>query len=156
MASPRCWAGWLFASSRTASAWCARTWRAASRTSTSRSGARAVAMVADQEPPTSEQKYWTRFLNRDTAFYLGPEEIARVTRFPVFFISMRRTGRGYYEMRIEPLAAAGEVLSTGALTERYARLVEQQIHDAPSDWPWSHKRWKLRRSVYQSRARQES
>ena len=117
---------------------------------------RAVAMVADQEPTTSEHKYWTRFLNRDTAFYLGPEEIARVTRFPVFFISMRRTGRGYYEMRIEPLAEAGEVLSTGALTERYARLVEQQIHDAPSDWPWSHKRWKLRRSVYQSRARQES
>ncbi|TLY72575.1 MAG: lipid A biosynthesis acyltransferase [Gammaproteobacteria bacterium] len=117
---------------------------------------RAVAMVADQEPTTSEHKYWTRFLNRDTAFYLGPEEIARVTRFPVFFISMRRTGRGYYEMRIEPLAEAGEVLSPGALTERYARLVEQQIHDAPSDWPWSHKRWKLRRSVYQSRARQES
>src|SRR5439155_889028 len=76
---------------------------------------RAVAMVADQEPTTSEHKYWTRFLNRDTAFYLGPEEIARVTRFPVFFISMRRTGRGYYEMRIEPLAEAGEVLSSGAL-----------------------------------------
>jgi Kdo2-lipid IVA lauroyltransferase/acyltransferase len=117
---------------------------------------RAVAMVADQEPTTSEHKYWTRFLNRDTAFYMGPEEIARVTRFPVFFISMRRTGRGYYEMRIEPLAEAGEVLSTGALMERYARRVERQIHDAPADWPWSHKRWKLRRSVYQSRARQES
>jgi Kdo2-lipid IVA lauroyltransferase/acyltransferase len=117
---------------------------------------RAVAMVADQEPTTSEHKYWTRFLNRDTAFYMGPEEIARVTRFPVFFTSMRRTGRGYYEMRIEPLAEAGEVLSSGALTERYARRVERQIHDAPADWPWSHKRWKLRRSVYQSRARQES
>src|SRR6266404_7759759 len=34
---------------------------------------RAVAMVADQEPTTSEHKYWTGFLNRDTAFYLGPE-----------------------------------------------------------------------------------
>src|SRR5690349_11130835 len=29
---------------------------------------RAVAMVADQEPTTSERKHWTRFLNRDTAF----------------------------------------------------------------------------------------
>ena len=118
-----------------------------------RSVVRAVAMVADQEPTTSEHKYWTRFLNRDTAFYMGPEEIARVTRFPVFFIFMRRTARGYYEMRMEPLVEAGEVLSTGALMERYARLVERQIHDAPPDWPWSHKRWKLRRSVYQSRAR---
>lgn len=112
---------------------------------------RAVAMVADQEPRTSEHKYWTRFLNRDTAFYLGPEEIARVTRFPVFFIGMRRTGRGYYQMEFVPLAAAGQKLPSGDLTERYARLVEAQIHASPPDWPWSHKRWKLKKSVYQTR-----
>ena len=113
---------------------------------------RAVAMVADQEPTKSERKYWTRFLNRDTAFYMGPEEIARTTRFPVFFIAMRRTARGYYEMEFQPLSTAGQSLPSGALTERYARLVEGQIHSAPPDWPWSHKRWKLKKSVYQSRA----
>lgn len=114
---------------------------------------RAVAMVADQEPTTSEHKYWTRFLGRDTAFYMGPEEIARVTRFPVFFIAMRRTARGHYEMEFQPLTQGGEVGASGELTERYARLVEEQIHAAPPDWPWSHKRWKLKRSVYQARAR---
>jgi KDO2-lipid IV(A) lauroyltransferase len=112
---------------------------------------RAVAMVADQEPTRSERKYWTRFLNRDTAFYMGPEEIARVTRFPVFFIAMRRRARGYYEMEFLPLAAAASALPPGALTERYARLVEEQIRAAPPDWPWSHKRWRLRKSVYQDR-----
>ena len=112
---------------------------------------RAVAMVADQEPTRSERKYWTRFLNRDTAFYMGPEEIARVTRFPVFFIAMRRRARGYYEMEFLPLAPAGGALAPGALTERYARLVEEQIRAAPPDWPWSHKRWRLKKSVYQDR-----
>jgi KDO2-lipid IV(A) lauroyltransferase len=111
---------------------------------------RAIAMVADQEPTTSEHKHWTRFLNRDTAFYMGAEEIARVTRYPVFFIAMRRTGRGFYEMEFVPLATGKETLPSGQLTERYARLVEQQIHAAPPDWPWSHKRWKLKRSLYQS------
>ncbi|GAC1455665.1 MAG: lysophospholipid acyltransferase family protein [Steroidobacteraceae bacterium] len=115
--------------------------------------ARAIAMVADQEPTTSETRHWTRFLNRDTAFYLGPEEITRVTRFPVFFIQMRRLARGRYEMRFQPLAQGGEVLPAGALTERYARLVEEQIRAAPPDWPWSHKRWRLKKSVYQGRAR---
>jgi Kdo2-lipid IVA lauroyltransferase/acyltransferase len=115
--------------------------------------ARAIAMVADQEPTTSETKHWTRFLNRDTAFYLGPEEITRVTRFPVFFIAMRRVARGQYEMSFQPLAQGGEALPAGALTERYARLVEQQIRAAPPDWPWSHKRWRLKKSVYQSRSR---
>jgi KDO2-lipid IV(A) lauroyltransferase len=114
---------------------------------------RAIAMVADQEPTTSETKHWTRFLNRDTAFYLGPEEITRVTRFPVFFIHMRRLARGHYEMRFQPLAQGGETLPSGALTERYARLVEEQIRAAPPDWPWSHKRWRLKKSVYQSRPR---
>ena len=109
---------------------------------------RAVAMVADQEPTTSEHKHWTRFLNRDTAFYMGPEEIARVTRFPVFFLGMRRTGRGFYELRFVPLSSPGESLKPGELTERYVRLVEQQIRDAPPDWPWSHKRWKLKKSLY--------
>jgi len=109
---------------------------------------RAIAMVADQEPRTSEHKHWTRFLNRDTAFYVGAEEIARVTRFPVFFVGMRRTARGRYEIDYRPLAAAGEALAPGELTERYARCVEAQIRAAPPDWPWSHKRWKLKKSVY--------
>jgi KDO2-lipid IV(A) lauroyltransferase len=109
---------------------------------------RAIAMVADQEPTTSEHKHWTRFLNRDTAFYMGPEEISRVTRFPVFFIEMRRTSRGNYEMAFQPLATPEEKLKPGEITERYARLVEAQIRAAPADWPWSHKRWKLKKSVY--------
>ncbi len=112
---------------------------------------RAVAMVADQEPTTSEHKHWTRFLNRDTAFYMGPEEIGRVTRYPVYFLGMRRTGRGSYELRVVPLSRPGESLKPGDLTERYARLVEQQIRDAPPDWPWSHKRWKLKKPLYQAR-----
>ena len=113
-----------------------------------REAVRAICMVADQEPTTSERKHWTRFLNRDTAFYMGPEEIARVTRLPAFFIQMRRTSRGHYDIELQPLSAAG---AAGDLTERYARLVEDQIRASPPDWPWSHKRWKLKRNLYGKR-----
>jgi len=113
-----------------------------------RKDVRAIAMVADQEPTTSEHKHWTRFLNRETAFYMGAEEIARVTRYPAFFITMRRVSRGHYEMGLKPLSALGEVLAPGEFTERYARLVEEQIRAAPPDWPWSHKRWRLKKSLY--------
>jgi KDO2-lipid IV(A) lauroyltransferase len=110
--------------------------------------ARACAMVADQEPTTSEHKHWTRFLNRDTAFYMGAEEIARVTKYPAFFVGMKRLKPGYYRIDVQPLTTPGEKLSTGTMTERYARLVEAQIRDAPPDWPWSHKRWRLKKSLY--------
>jgi Kdo2-lipid IVA lauroyltransferase/acyltransferase len=109
---------------------------------------RAIAMVADQEPVSSERKHWLRFLNRDTAFFLGAEEIARTTRYATFFIRLERTARGHYQVEFVKLAAAGEQLPQGEFTARYAKMVEEQIRAAPADWPWSHKRWKLKKPLY--------
>ena len=114
---------------------------------------RAIAMVADQEPVTSDRKHWTTFLNRETAFYVGAEEIARVAKLPVFFVAMRRTSRGHYEMECQPLWEPTEVLQPGEFTERYVQRVEAQIRATPPDWLWAHKRWKLKKSIY---ARSES
>ena len=111
-------------------------------------GVRAVAMVADQEPVTSDYKWWTPFLNRLTAFYQGPEKIAQVTGFSVVFAAMRRIERGRYEVRFETLLEHRAPVEPGALTERYARLIEAQIRASPADWTWSHRRWKLRRPMY--------
>jgi KDO2-lipid IV(A) lauroyltransferase len=113
-----------------------------------RGAPRAIAMVADQEPVSSERKQWLRFLNRDTAFFLGPEEITRTTRYAAFFLRLRRVARGRYEVEFVKLAEAGEQLPPGEFTARYARLVEEQIRAAPADWPWSHKRWKLKKPLY--------
>jgi len=112
---------------------------------------RAICMIADQEPTKAEHKHWVRFLNRDSAFFVGTEEIARATGYPVFFARMRRLARGRYRMDFASLAAAGEVGAPGELTERYARAVEAQIRASPPDWPWSHKRWRLKKSLYGAR-----
>lgn len=112
---------------------------------------RAICMVADQEPTKAEHKHWVRFLNRDSAFFVGAEEIARVTRYPVFFGAMRRIARGRYRAELSLLAPAGNIGSVGELTERYAQRVEAQIRESPPDWPWSHKRWRLKRSLYGAR-----
>jgi len=111
---------------------------------------RAIALLADQEPVSSERKHWARFLNRDTAFFLGGEEIARTVRYAALFVNVRRVRRGCYEAELVPLVAAGESLPAGEFTMRYARLAEQQIRAAPADWPWSHKRWKLKKPLYGS------
>ena len=108
-----------------------------------RRDARAIAMVADQAPVSSDFKHWTAFLGQPTAFYMGPEKIAQATRFAVIFAGMRRLARGRYEVSCELLAPAGERAAGGELTERYARAVERQVLAAPADWLWSHRRWKL-------------
>jgi KDO2-lipid IV(A) lauroyltransferase len=102
-----------------------------------------LALMADQMPSSSGNRQWLRFLGTDTAFYPGPGEIARISGYAAFFVAMRRTARGRYECRIEPLAAAGERLEPAQFTARYARCVETQIRGAPADWTWAHRRWKL-------------
>lgn len=109
---------------------------------------RVISVIADQEPKTSEKRHWTRFLNRDTAFYMGPEEIARTTGYGALFVGMRRVKRGFYEVTFTPLSNAAERLEAGVFTERYARLTEELIHQSPPDWLWSHKRWKLKKPLY--------
>lgn len=109
---------------------------------------RGIAMLADQEPRTSDHQHWVKFLGRDTAFYMGPEQMARATRYAAVFVALRRVRRGWYEARFVPLAEAGERLAPGEFTERYARLVEQEILAAPADWTWGHRRWKTRRGLY--------
>jgi len=106
---------------------------------------RLVALVADQEPVASDRRHWTRFLNRDTAFFMGADVMATSLDYPVYFGALRRTRRGFYTASFELLRARGEQFAPGELTERYARRVERQIHESPADWPWSHKRWRLRR-----------
>ena len=69
-------------------------------------------------------------------------------RYAAFFVRNRRTARGHYEVEFLPLAAAGERLESGEFTSRFAGMVEEQIRSAPADWPWSHKRWKLKKPLY--------
>jgi Kdo2-lipid IVA lauroyltransferase/acyltransferase len=108
---------------------------------------RAIAMLADQSPRTSEHQRWVNFLGRDTAFYAGPEQMARATRYDAIYVSMRRVRRGHYVAECVPLAEGSEALAPGEFTERYARLVEMDLLAAPSEWTWGHRRWKHARST---------
>jgi KDO2-lipid IV(A) lauroyltransferase len=105
----------------------------------------AVAMHADQMPASSGRRQWLSFLGRDTAFYPGPAEIARLTGYAAFFVPMRRLSRGQYQVDFLPICAAGERLDPAVFTARYASLVEQMIRANPADWTWVHRRWKAAR-----------
>jgi KDO2-lipid IV(A) lauroyltransferase len=106
-----------------------------------------VCIVADQVPTSSPRRHWTQFLGQDTAFYMGPERLARVMRARVVAGRVRRLGRGRYEIAFEAISEPGKRLPAGELTERYARVLERWIRDDPPAWWWSHKRWKLRRTA---------
>lgn len=111
---------------------------------------RAVAMNADQAPVSTDQRYWTKFLGQDTAFYIGAEQIARATRLPMVYARTHRLRRGYYTVELISLWDGREATAANELTERYARVCEADVLKSPADWLWSYRRWRLKKPLYGS------
>jgi Kdo2-lipid IVA lauroyltransferase/acyltransferase len=109
---------------------------------------RALAMNADQAPISTDQRYWTKFLGQDTAFYIGAEQIARATRLPIIYLVMRRLRRGHYEVELRQLWDGRERTEPNQVTERYARACEADVLKNPADWLWSYRRWRLKKPLY--------
>ena len=128
-----------------------------------RKDVRAYALVADHTPKHDEEKHWTRFLNQDTAFFVGADKIAKILKAPVIYVAMRRDGPGRYNVELTLLAEPPYDRDSGPeIVERYARMLEQEIRRSPADWLWLHRKWKydkpltLRREVRSARGSRAS
>ncbi len=104
----------------------------------------ALGLISDQNPPRLPDSHWYRFLNRDTLFFEGGEQLAVKFGIPVFYISQRKVRKGYYEARMEMIYDGVEQVEQYEITERYVRLLERDIKECPEAWVWSHRRWKHR------------
>ena len=114
-----------------------------------KTGVHAFALVADQMPAFADEKYWTKFMGLESAFFVGSDTLARLTKGAVAFIGMRRIKRGYYEIDAKLLGEPPYEKEKNVLIEAYAREMEKYIRQYPSDWLWSHKRWKYNKAEYE-------
>ncbi len=102
-----------------------------------------IGLMSDQRPRQSQPTYWTTFLNMPTGFVTGAGKLTESLDCAVVFAEMRRVKRGYYEISLKPLALPPhEKDMAEELLEKFAREAEQAIIRQPSNWLWSHKRWK--------------
>lgn len=101
--------------------------------------------ISDQSPSNMRTCYWTTFLNQDTAFFTGAERYARANNAMVIYPKITELKHGYFTAEIIEITRDPNNLEFGAITEKYVRVIEQQIRENPSDWLWSHKRWKRKR-----------
>ncbi len=106
----------------------------------------AVFIVADQSPSGNDQDYWTQFLHQETAFFNGPEKMAKALNYAVLYVEVTRPKRGYYSIRFSPITLDPSQAAPNEITEKYARMLERAIVASPSNWLWSHRRWKHQRT----------
>lgn len=112
---------------------------------------RIFVMVADQAPIRSERSYWTTFMGREAAFYLGTEIIAKMTRFPVLFAQCHQRGLGRYTIEFHEVAQPPYDKDSHVITDAYVDNIERSIRAEPHSWLWSNRRWKRDRAAEQAR-----
>ena len=110
----------------------------------------AIVFGADQSPQfVKDNTYWTRFLNQDTPVMFGTEKYAVKHNLPVFFMSVAKVKRGFYETTFTLLEENPITSEYCSITEQHTRLLEKLIQEQPAHYLWTHKRWKHKRNRIQ-------
>ncbi|MEX6690474.1 lipid A biosynthesis acyltransferase [Danxiaibacter flavus] len=102
-----------------------------------------LALVADQSPGGAEHAYWTNFFGRMTAFVPGPEKGAKLNNTAIIMAGIKKKKRGYYHCELKLLTMEPRSLPNGEITREMIRFIEDGIREQPSNYLWSHKRWKI-------------
>ena len=104
-------------------------------------------MVGDQSPRKNSTKHWLTFLNQDTAFLIGADRIAKKSNQVVVFPAFKKIKRGSYEVEYKLITEEPKAVEGFGIVEKYAEILEETIKESPSLWLWSHRKWKLKKTV---------
>ena len=101
-----------------------------------------LALVGDQNPGSPENAYWTMFFGKMTPIVKGPERGAKVANAAIVMCNFYKIKRGYYGSEMVLLTTEARNLPHGEITKKMMQFVEDTIRKYPSNYLWSHRRWK--------------
>ena len=104
-----------------------------------------IGLLSDQKPRPEVTRTWVDFLHQQTGFLDGGEVLGKKFGYPVFYLYVTRTQRGFYHVDMKTVSANPQESSDGEITTTYARMLEQNINEQPFLWLWTHNRWKWHR-----------
>lgn len=82
------------------------------------------------------------FLSQKTRTMLGPANLAHKLGFSVVYMSLNRVRRGHYEWSFKEICHDASLSEPLDIMKEYYRLLENDINLNPSNYLWTHKRWK--------------
>jgi KDO2-lipid IV(A) lauroyltransferase len=103
--------------------------------------------ASDQSPKIESAFHWIKFMGIEVPVHTGAEMLAKRYDMNVVFLKTKKIRRGYYEATLEVLSENAVTVPNYEITDRFFKLVEQQIYEAPEYYLWTHKRWKHKRST---------
>lgn len=101
-----------------------------------------IGLIADQNPSNPNKAIWTNFLGKKTAFVRGPEVGSKGNNTAVVMVYIFPKKRGYYKIETSLLTITPKETEQGFVTKSLIQFIEQKIYEHPSNYLWSHRRWK--------------
>ena len=105
-----------------------------------------VGFISDQRPNSTNLNHWTDFLNQETAYAAGGEEIGRHVGAKYIYLDIEKTKRGHYTMTFKDIKPV-DGNEKYPYTLAFMHMLEATIKRAPQYWLWSHNRWKFKRKT---------
>ncbi|GGD06792.1 lipid A biosynthesis protein [Hyunsoonleella pacifica] len=98
--------------------------------------------VSDQSPKLDKAYHWNEFMGIKVPVHTGAEMLAKKLDMAVVFFGVKKLKRGYYETTFKTITLTPKDYEDYQITDIFLKLVEEQIHEAPEYYLWTHKRWK--------------
>tara|TARA_B100001564_G_scaffold359242_1_gene380290 strand:+ start:235 stop:1104 length:870 start_codon:yes stop_codon:yes gene_type:complete len=106
-------------------------------------GVKAVyGFASDQSPRIKSNSYYLKFLGINTPVFLGAEKLAKELNLAVVFADINRVNRGFYETTFKVISDNPKKSKDYHITKTFFNLLEKQIYKDPSQYLWSHNRFK--------------
>ena len=98
--------------------------------------------ASDQSPKANAAYHWAPFMGHIVPVHTGAEMLAKRFDMNVIFLKVKKVKRGYYQASFEVLSEDVKSVPNYEITDKFLKLVEEQIYEAPEFYLWTHKRWK--------------
>ena len=99
--------------------------------------------ASDQSPRPKSSTYWISFLGKKVPAYTGAERLSRDLNIPVVYSKINRVKRGYYNVEFKILSRIPIKTKQNEITNTYTKWLEKQIFEDPTQYLWTHKRFKF-------------
>ena len=96
--------------------------------------------AADQSPRKVGKSYINKFLGHKVPIFTGAERFSKDYNLAVVFADITRTSRGFYKTKFIEIVDQKE--TEYSITNQFLSLLEKQIYRDPSQYFWSHNRFK--------------
>ena len=101
-----------------------------------------VVVIADQRPAPGSIKHIIQFMGQKTNVQIGAERLAQATNAAVLYLTCTKVAQFHYNYSFSLLTETPEQCTPLEITTNYYKRMERDITSQPSNWLWSHKRWK--------------